>query len=164
MADELGVKIVLLADRPDTARALERWFVEAWPLWYGPGGPGNAHKDIAAARQRDALPLCVVAMGADDTLLGAATLKTDSLGSELGVGPWLAAWLVHPAHRRRGVGTALVAAIEAQAARLGFDALYITTGLADGMLKRRGWEPFGAAQAPGGPIPIHYRRLASASR
>ncbi|MGP1396208.1 MAG: GNAT family N-acetyltransferase [Inquilinaceae bacterium] len=161
MADDRVVKIVLLADRPDAAEVLERWFVEAWPSWYGPGGPGDVRQDIADACQRDALPLCVVALDADDAVLGTAALKTDSLGSELGVGPWLAAWLVHPAHRRLGVGTALVGAIEAQATRLGFDALYITTALAAGMLRRRGWEPFGAARAPDGPIPIHRRRLVS---
>lgn len=161
MADERPLKVVLLADRPALGRVLGRWFVDAWPCWYGPDGPGDPHADITAACQRDALPLCVIAMDADDTPLGTATLKTDSLGSDLGVGPWLAAWLVHPAHRRLGIGTALVRAIEAQAARLGFDAVYITTGLAGGMLRRRGWEPFGVAQAPDGPIPVHRRRLAS---
>ena len=114
------MRIVHLLEAPGTAPVLARWFVEEWTPWYGPGGGGNAESDLAACRGRDVLPLCLVALGTGGDVPGTIALRSESVGSELGVGPWLAAFLVGADHRRKGVGTALVEAIEGEAYRLGF--------------------------------------------
>jgi GNAT superfamily N-acetyltransferase len=54
----------------------------------------------------------LIALDKDGNLLGTAMLKSDSVGSELGVGPWLAAVLARPERHGKGIGTALVEAIE----------------------------------------------------
>ena len=123
----------------------------------GPVVEGDAEGDLAACRSRDALPICLVALSESGDVLGTASLRSESVGSELGVGPWLAAVLVPREHQGQGVGTALVAAIEAEARRLGFECLYTSTSTAEGLLKRRGWEAFGASQSLRGPVAV-YRR------
>lgn len=154
MADRT-LRIVLLADRPDLIPALTDWFMAEWGPYYGAGGPGDAAADLRGCLNRDTLPVALVALDADDTLLGTVALKEESVGSALGVGPWLAAFLVAPQHRGRGVGAALVAAIEGEAARLGFAEIYTSTDTAEGILERRGWLPFGATQSLRGPLKIY---------
>ena len=159
MTEHRTPRIVHLIEAPEAAVTLARWFVDEWTPYYGPDGPGDAARDLAACDSRDALPICLVALDADGTVLGTATLKTESVGSELGVGPWLGGLLVGPAHRGRGVGTALVAAIEAEARRLGVPALYTSTDTAEAMLERRGWTRFGRADSLRGETAVYRKDL-----
>ena len=115
LAHDLG--IVHLLEAPGAVDTLAEWFADEWAPWYGPGGEGDAEGDLAACRSRDALPICLVALSESGDVLGTASLRSESVGSELGVGPWLAAVLVPREHQGQGVGTALVAAIEAEARR-----------------------------------------------
>jgi GNAT superfamily N-acetyltransferase len=153
------LRIVHLLEAPGVVPTLARWFVEEWAPWYGPDGGGDAESDIAACRSRTRLPICLVALGVDGAALGTGALRRESVGSELGVGPWLAALLVARDRRGQGIGTALVEAIEQQARRIGYDAIFCSTDTADSILARRGWEPFGSAQSIRGPVSIYRRRL-----
>ncbi|MFQ5955865.1 MAG: GNAT family N-acetyltransferase [Kiloniellales bacterium] len=156
-------RIVHLTEAAEVTPTLVRWFIDAWTPWYGPDGEGDAEQDLAACHSRDSLPICLVALGPDGEPLGTAALKSESAGSELGVGPWLAALLVGPVHRGRGVGTALIAAIEAEARRLGFPAIYVSTNVAEGLFRRRGWQPFATTSSLWGPVTV-YRFPVSLSR
>jgi GNAT superfamily N-acetyltransferase len=137
------------------AATLERWFLKEWMPWYGPDGPGDARADLAACANLNALPLCVVALSSDDDLLGTASLRSESVGSDIADGPWLAAVLVAKAHQGRGVGGALVAAIEAEAARLGFASLYTSTDTAQRILIRRGWTEIGTSESLRGAVSVY---------
>jgi GNAT superfamily N-acetyltransferase len=145
---------------PEVGPTLARWFIEEWSPWYGPNGPGDAHADLAACRSREVLPICLVAFDMDGRLLGTAALKSESVGSEIGAGPWLAAVLVGTDHQGKGVGTALVKAIEEEAARLGFGSIYTSTDRAARILERRGWQAFGTAQSIRGEVAIYRRQVA----
>lgn len=149
------ISTVLLADVPELIPTLIDWFVDEWEPYYGPSGPGDAGADLRDCCNRDVLPIAVLARDEGGTLLGTAALKADSAGSEQGVGPWLAAFVVAPDYRGKGVGTALVAAIETEAARLGFKAIYTSTDTAEGIFKRRGWQMFGDAVSLRGPLKIY---------
>ena len=94
MTFEQNFRFVHLMEAPEVMPTLERWFTEEWTPWYGPDGPGDAKSDLAACCSRDELPICLVGLNMDGELLGTAALKSESVGSELGVGPWLAAVLV----------------------------------------------------------------------
>lgn len=153
------MRIVYLAEVPEVVPTLARWFVEAWEPWYGDDGAGDAEGDLVASCRRDALPIALVALDESGDVLGTAALKTESVGSEIGQGPWLAALLVGKAHRGQGVATALVAAVEREAQRLGFAALYTSTDVAEGMLRRRGWEAVGATSSLRGAITIYRRQF-----
>ncbi len=149
------LRIVHLTDVPDAASTLVDWFVAEWEPWYGPGGAGDAAADLAACRGRDDLPVCLVAVDGQGDVLGTAALKDESVGSERADGPWLAALLVGEAFRGKGVGTVLVAAIEDEARRLGFDEIFCSADASAPILERRGWEAFAATESLRGTISIY---------
>jgi len=150
-----------LCEVPEAASTLEQWFIAEWKPWYGPDGAGDAASDLTACRSRDDLPICLVALDAEDEVAGTASLKSESVGSEHGVGPWLAAVLVGKAHEGQGIGTALVGAIEAEAARLGFATIYTSTESAKGIMQRRGWQPFATTETLRGTATVFRKRVAS---
>ena len=151
--------IVHLMDAPEVLPILARRFVEEWAQWYGPDGPGDAEDDLKACRGRNALPLCLVAVSGKGDVPGTAALKSESVGSEHGGGPWLAAVLVDKAHQGQGIGTALVEAIENEARQLGFESIYTSTDSADGTMARRHWQPFGETDSLRGPVTIYRKRF-----
>jgi GNAT superfamily N-acetyltransferase len=117
---------------------LQRWFEEEWPAWYGPGGPGNAAHDLLAYSSRDRLPVGLVAFLGDE-LCGIAVLKAESITSHSHLRPWVAAGLVAPPFRNRGIGSALLAALEQVARDLGYSRIYCGTTAAAGLLRRAAW-------------------------
>ena len=112
--------IGLLADYPQAIPLLETWFEREWAPYYGPDGPGNAGNDLHAS------------------------LKTESVTTYPHLSPWLAALLVLPTFRRRGVAERLIAAVEEKARALGFGHIYVGTGEGSGTpesaLYKRGWQ------------------------
>ena len=99
-------------------------------------------------------------MDVGGTVLGTAALKSDSVGAELGLGPWLAALLVPYEHRHKGIGTALVSAIENEARCLGFDSIFTSTEAAARMIKRRGWTMLEEqALSLRGPVAVYQKHL-----
>lgn len=154
-----GVRIVNLVEAPGAMPVLERWFVEEWAPWYGPGGPGDAGEDLRACRNHGHLPFCLVAVDVLGNPVGTAALRSRSAGDDVAAGPFLTGLLVAAPHRGRGIATALVAAVEAEAARLGFRAIYCSTDSAAGLLVRRGWRPVGRTSSLRGAVTVHRRDL-----
>ncbi len=153
------LRIIHLAEVPETVPTLVRWFVEEWTPYYGPDGPGVAEDDLLACCNRDEIPIALVAIDAESNVIGTAALKSESVGSEPGQGPWLAAFLVGKDHRGQGVGTALVEAIEGEACRLGFQTTYTSTDAAEGIYRRRGWEALNQVSSLRGPITVYRQNL-----
>ena len=137
------LQIELLADHIEAIPTLKRWFELEWAPYYGPNGPGDAQKDIADSCNRDKLPVSLVAIS-DGKVCGTASLKTESVTTHKHLTPWLAALLVAPTFRRRGIANQLIAAVEEKARQLGFNSIYIGTGEGSGTpessLRNRGWE------------------------
>ena len=153
-------RIVSLADAPDAIASLVRLFIEEWNPYYGSKGPGDAAQDLRECCNCDQLPIGLVALNASGTVLGTAALKSESVGAELGVGPWLAALLVPHEHQNKGVGTALVDAIENEARRLGFESIFTSTDAAASIIKRRGWtELEEQVLSLRGPVPVYKQHL-----
>ncbi len=153
--DNATTTICLLADTPDVVPILAEWFVAEWEPYYGPGGPGDATADLTACLNRDDVPLAVVAFAPDGTLAGTAALKANSVGDELDQGPWLAALLVRPDCRNRGIGNALIEAIEHEALRLGCSGLACSTDSGETLMQRRGWRRIGESQSLRGAVPVY---------
>jgi len=156
---DLNVTIVPLAERPQVIPVLERWFVSEWAPWYGPTGPGDAVRDLTACLNRDELPMAWVALDETGSPIGTAALRMDSVGSETGLGPWLAALLVDEGYRGRGVGTALIAAVEDGAAGLGYPSLYVSTDTAMSLVEHRGWRAVGTTETLRGDATIYSKKL-----
>ena len=128
-----GVEIAPLVDRPHLIHEIAE---EAWQEW-GYSSPDRCADDLSRTA-RDELPVCEVAV-VDDAAVGVVSLIECNLPPRCELSPWLAGLYVWPAHRRRGIGAALVRALEADAARLGYLRLFLYTESAEEFYARLGW-------------------------
>jgi GNAT superfamily N-acetyltransferase len=133
------LRIEHLADYPEAIPILKEWFESEWGSYYGPTGPGDAQRDLLADAHRGALPLGIVALD-EHELCGVAALRAESIVTHAHLRPWAAAGLVKPCLRRRGIGTALIRALEETARSLGYSHIYCATSTAHHLLQRRGWQ------------------------
>ena len=137
------LKVELLADHLEAVPSLREWFEREWAPYYGVDGPGDATTDLQESCNRARLPIAVVAILGGE-VAGTAALKVESVSTHKHLTPWLAALLVRPEFRRRGVAESLIAAIEEKAQELGFHSIYVGTGEGSGTpefpLRKRGWK------------------------
>jgi GNAT superfamily N-acetyltransferase len=131
--------IAPLADYPETLPVLKQWFETEWASYYGPNDPGDAEKDLLACASRHKLPVGLVAFLGEE-LCGIAALKHESLTTHAHLCPWVAARLVSPPHRGKGIGTRLLMALEDAARRFGYPRIYCGTSTAVSLLRRSGWQ------------------------
>jgi len=152
------IQVEYLADHPEVLPILKEWFETEWESYYGPGGPGDAQSDLLAYANRGELPIGVVAFF-EDELCGVAALKSESISTHSHLGPWVAAGLVCPSHRRRGIGTELVRALEHVARELGYDRIYCGTSTANRILERRDWQLMEQVKYDGEDVSIYQKAL-----
>lgn len=145
MRESVNHKLLIesLADHPEAIPFLTEWFEREWAAYYGPEGPGDAESDLRQACNRIELPVALVAI-LDGKVCGTAALKCASVTTHSHLSPWLAALLVVPEFRRRGIAERLIEAIEEKAKELGFHLIYVGTGEGSGTpesaLRKRGWQ------------------------
>jgi GNAT superfamily N-acetyltransferase len=122
--------------RPAMAAA----FIKEWPGYYGPAGGVDVVTDIRSCCHKTRLPVGLVAMDAK-RFCGSVILRPRT-ESHTHLGPWLTALMVAPTHRRQGIGTRLIRAVEHLAGALGYENLYTRTGTAVPLFARLGWVAF----------------------
>ena len=132
------LEIAPLADHTEVIPVLKQWFETEWASFYGPTGPGNAEKDLLAYSGRGKLPTGVVAYLGDE-LCGIMALKAESIATHPHLSPWVAAGLVAPQHRRKGIGSRLLIAVEGIAKCLGYSCIYSGTSTSASLLERSNW-------------------------
>jgi GNAT superfamily N-acetyltransferase len=152
------LRIEQLADHPAALPTLKQWFEVEWESYYGPTGPGDAHSDLLAYSNRGALPIGVVAFY-ENELCGVAALKLESMTTHSHLGPWAGAGLVSPLFRRRGIGSALVRALEETARSLGYSHIYCGTSTANRILERRDWQFMERVTYNGADVSIYQKAL-----
>ncbi len=129
------MQIVPLAAVPFSIPVLAQWLHREWDYY----SERAWVRELAGRRQADRIPLTLVALEAGQPI-GTASLTTDDMETRPELTPWLASVLVSPAARGRGVGSALVRAVVARAAALGFDTLYLFTAEQMALYSGLGWE------------------------
>lgn len=130
--------IVPLAVRPDLVPLVAEWGHATWGH-LSPGDTAAKRADrLGRHLQVDAVPTTVVALDAQGRAVGSAALIAHDLKGDPR-GPWLASVYVVPARRGEGFGKAVVAAIEATAARAGIDLLYLFTPDKTSFYAALGW-------------------------
>lgn len=145
--------IALLADHPEVISTLAGWFAAEW------GGPdlgaaaARYRRSLPARANRDRLPLCLLGFIGDD-LVATATLKFRELEYSPDADFWLGSVYVREDRRRRGHGTAIVAAAEELAATRRFTPLYLYAPTKEAFYLRRGWRTVGRTMADGKPAAI----------
>lgn len=97
----------------------------------------------------------------DGVIVGTVLLVAEELEPAHDVSPWLAGLVVAPAHRKRGIGAALVRAIEAEAAALACPFLYLYTGDAEPFYAGHGWTVEDRFEQDGYPEVLMMRVIAT---
>lgn len=133
------MRIVPLVERPELVEQVSAWGFAEW----GHLNPGQTlEKRMAGIRGKmnvDRIPVAFVALGEDHGIVGTASLIFDDLEDDPR-NPWLASVFVPPEHRRKGIASALVRAVEDKARALGYPRLYLFTTSATSLYSRLGWQ------------------------
>lgn len=131
-------RIEHLADHPDLIRELAALHHAEWGHMRPDRSLDARTERLRKACGRGGVPTVVVALD-DGGLLGSAMLIANDMETRPDLTPWLAGVFVLPAHRGRGLGAALVARIEGEAAAAGAAHLYLYTPGARAFYERLGW-------------------------
>ncbi len=113
---------------------------QQWGALFAAAGIDQAGLEALLAERAvtDRLPITLVALD-EEGWIGTGSIKMSEPGTKPGLSPWLAGILVKPAYRGTGAGAAIVRALEAQAAALGVDTLYLSVGAVQGFYEKLGW-------------------------
>jgi GNAT superfamily N-acetyltransferase len=152
------LRIEYLSDHLEVLPTLKDWFEIEWASYYGPGGGGNAQRDLMAYANGVELPVGVVAF-LNDEICGVAALKSESIGTHSHLSPWAAATLVRRDHRGRGIGSELIRMLEQEAKRRAYDQIYCGTSTATRLLERRGWRLMERVVYDGDNVSIYAKTL-----
>jgi len=139
MGDPLGdLRIGFLADDPKDFETFVFWLYEEWSR---PRGESLQTRRQTLGKQRnvDHLPIALTAYWQDQPA-GIVSLRSADLRSRLEFSPWLSALYVDAAFRGKGVGRALVHAVEELARWLGYEELYLFTPDRQSFYLELGWE------------------------
>ena len=132
------MEIVPLVERPEHVDQVAAWGFAEW----GHLNPGQTLQSRTAQIREsltvDRVPIVLVALDDAGTLVGTASLLFDDLEGDPR-NPWLASVFVPAERRGEGIASALVAAVEAAARRLGYPMLYLFTTSAARLYAGRGW-------------------------
>jgi predicted N-acetyltransferase YhbS len=132
------MRVVPLVERPDLAEQVSVWGFGEW----GHLNPGQTldqrRAEIRGSLNVDRVPIAFVALDDGDSIVGTASLILDDLEGDPR-NPWLASVYVPPEHRKKGIASALVRAVEQAARRIGYDRLYLFTSTAPSLYAGLGW-------------------------
>ncbi len=113
---------------PEHCMEVAGWIHREWWL----DKPGHSVATMAArlreAATRERIPLSLVALR-DGRPIGTVNLVENDNDERTDLEPWLAALLVVPEFRNQGVGSALVRALQDEAAGLGIRRMYLGTDI-----------------------------------
>jgi GNAT superfamily N-acetyltransferase len=129
--------IIPLAQRPEYIATLAALHLPQWQASHPGWGLQDWENEFR--RHLGDFPCTLMALDEQGELLGSASLVADDMNGTAPYSPWLANVLVLPAARGRGVGSALISAIEEKAKLRGLPALYLFTEDQQALYRRRGW-------------------------
>ncbi len=132
------MEIAYLADHKEVIPTLAQWFYEEWAYLHPDRTLEDVERLISERTNKNKIPVALVAFNGKE-LLGTVCLKTHDMETRLDLTPWLAGLYVAKPWRRKGIGTALVKAIEKKANELTVKNLYLYTPESEGFYSRLGW-------------------------
>ena len=121
------MKIEYLSDHEELVPVLAKYNYNEWGKSYCSDVAVVAQR-YSATKNTDKIPLTIVALDEDNSLLGFASLIEDDLETRQDLSPWLAALYVLPEHRGKLIGKKLIERIIAEAKRLKIHHVYLFTG------------------------------------
>ena len=134
--------IVDLKVVPQHIPTLAAWHHAAWSH-LNPGDSIESRIERMRQRYLGAEPLPAMFVWVEgDAVLGSAALVACDMDTRPELTPWLASVYVSDAHRRRGIGAALVRTVTAKARELGFPELFLFTPDKEDFYAGLGWRIF----------------------
>ena len=125
--------------------------------YLNPAGTLEQRADrLRDALHRDRLPMAMVAVSEEGRLVGSASILAATLTHQH-LTPWLSSVFVPPEMRGRGVASALSLRAVGEAARLGFETLYLFTPHSQSLYARLGWKTFDSMVHNGQPLTLMQR-------
>ncbi|TAM43498.1 MAG: GNAT family N-acetyltransferase [Gammaproteobacteria bacterium] len=150
--------IAYLADRRDVIPTLAQWFYQEWAYLHPDRTLEDVERLIGERTNITKIPVALVAFEGDE-LLGTVCLKVHDMDTRLDLTPWLAGLYVAVAWRRKGIGTALVSAIEKKARELQVEKLYLYTPESEGFYSRLEWHLNERTAYHGYPVTIMDKKI-----
>lgn len=132
-------EIVYLADYPQFAPVVAGWVFEQWGRHRPGASLERVLNRVEGEKNIDHIPVCLLALEAGKPV-GTAALRVRDMDTRPEMNPWLGSVYVVPERRRQGVGSALVAAVETEARRLGVRQLYLFTPDREKFYAWLGWK------------------------
>lgn len=131
--------MLIEAMRPGDIEAIAQLRFEA----FFQGSDRTLEEDAAGLRGfvANGSPETALVARIDDVPVGSVLLVQHELEPAHDLSPWLAGLVVAGGHRRKGVGTALVRALERRAAAQDVGTLYLYTWEARAFYAALGWKP-----------------------
>ncbi|MFN8511752.1 MAG: GNAT family N-acetyltransferase [Thermomicrobiales bacterium] len=147
------MQIASLADHLDLIDTIAHWHWEQWGHTDPADSLASRMAHLRRCTNRDRIPAAFVAL--DETeLCGTALLVTDDMTTHPELSPWLASVFVAPAHRGKGIASALVRHAVQQAAAMGVARLYLFTETARELYEKLGWRAIAEDHYEGQPVTI----------
>ena len=134
-----------------------------WDEWGHDLFPTYEHMlaEWRAGLGRDCLPQMLSATVGGEAV-GVVGLAQDDFAGRPDLSPWLVALYVHPDHRGKGIGKALVRACEIEAARRHVERLYLCTDSAAALYQSLGWTREGEGHYQNDALEIYERDIRAA--
>ena len=139
----------LLADEPNAADKIARWYFDEWCKDTGRYSFESVLERVSASINRNRAPLIVLAKESD-MLLGSAELKTHEMDAYPQYEFWLGGVYVAEPARGKGIGSALVNQVIKRAQEFGIKSLYLQTeNLSGGLYSAHGFVPIEQTDSKG---------------
>ncbi len=156
----MSLQIAYLDEHVDSILSLATWHHETWHTVTPHLSVADRIAGFERRARRGSIPTGFVAL-IDSTVVGMACLVECDIDSHCHLTPWLATVLVAPAHRGKGIGSALSRRATQEASALGVSSLYLFTFDKQSFYARLGWSRLEDAQLAGLHGTIMLRILAA---
>ena len=156
------MRIEYLADYPALVPTVAAWQQAEFGYLTPTLSPEDRTERLRRSLQKDALPMAFIALSANGTPLGSAGILATTI-THRHLTPWLSSVYVLDEHRGKGVASALSLRAVAEAARLGFDRLYLFTPRSESLYARIGWRTFERIDYNGTALTLMERRVSAAT-
>ena len=140
LSDPPVASVELLADHPHLIRSVGQI---RWKEWGHPPEPESLDWWVeVTAREagRDALPVTWVAIAPPGQAVGAVGLGEFDIEERHDRSPWVLGMIVADQYRGLGIGSKLMATLEAWAHQHGYRQVWVATGQAVDFYRKCGWE------------------------
>ena len=156
------MKVEYLADHPSHLPTVAAW----QHAQFGYLTPNATLEDrterLRRSLQKDSLPMAFVALSGSGTLMGSAGILPTTITHQH-LTPWLSSVFVPGEYRGNGIASALSLRAANEAARLGFNRLYLFTPLSEALYARIGGTTFERIEYNGVPLTLMERQVTEAS-